>query len=307
MPEPKDNPHKKNANLKSCKDFDNPITDQSGWEHATLYHATVDKNGVCNNGLYPRCQSPRCGLGTGTQTQNLVSFTFKEDIAKNIAKDLKTMIKIANGEITSDNICQQLDKIDTISSEKINPCSIWTNLVKSPSNRSLPSSQLEINENWEMLKKGYIKVDAEDLGFPKYIPIEKLKDQYPDYQIPIYYQLRKEYTNEMRNVFIKGTKPQQQQFLFEIWRRYLMNRESDLHIPNPVFTEDVKIDRVSDLNVDDVGVISVDAIIPNKDIIKYKRDVDDQLKMGFQYFGADEFNEEIRLDRKYFTKLRIIE
>lgn len=299
--------------IEQCIDFNKPMenVDNPEWERVDLYHATVDKHGVCKYGLQPACNAPRCGLGTGVQTRKLVSFTLQQKIAKRIAKDLRTMVNIANGSITPDNICQTLDQID------VNPriankgaCDVWQRFTRPPSDSSFSSSQQEVNEAWEMLKQGWVEVDYRMFGHESYtkIPLHQWKDDYDTFKLPIYYQLRdKGNTTHAASVYVKGTPIQQRQALYDLWRKYLRDRETDLDIPNPVFTEDVSMNLLKDLSARDVGIVKVDAMIPNDHLRRYMRDEDDQLHMGFQYFGADIHNDEIRLDRKYFTQLQIIE
>lgn len=95
-----------------CIDFDKPVA--SGYRHL-LYHATVDKHAVCNSGLKSSCEVGSRGLGQAVcdEENPMISFTTDRNIGVEIAKDLRTMINIANATYTARNIAESLDIVDS--------------------------------------------------------------------------------------------------------------------------------------------------------------------------------------------------
>ena len=112
--------------LRKCKDYDKSVID--GIPIGKIYHATSDKYAVCQEGLKPRCElSGRCGLGGGVD--NLVSFTANKKIAQEIAADLKMVVAIANGEITSANYLDYLDDYERTATQTTLPSIAFTKIA----------------------------------------------------------------------------------------------------------------------------------------------------------------------------------
>lgn len=77
-----------------------------------LYHATIDRNSVCTTGLKPSCEVRKKALGQIICEVPTISFTCDLQIGIDIAKDLRTLIAIANNDITNDNIKYELNRRD---------------------------------------------------------------------------------------------------------------------------------------------------------------------------------------------------
>jgi len=78
----------------------------------TLYHATVDGKNLFKNGFDPKGPPGERGIGGGQEKVNgvkTISFTSDLYIAKEIAKSLKEVIGIANGEIKLRHVLEWLD------------------------------------------------------------------------------------------------------------------------------------------------------------------------------------------------------
>jgi hypothetical protein len=69
--------------------------------------------------------SPQKWIRLGGGSEKLVSFTHDLKIARGLAKDIQTMIHIARGNITLDNIRDYLDKYDNIPTLIKEPSVIW--------------------------------------------------------------------------------------------------------------------------------------------------------------------------------------
>jgi len=235
----------------------------------TLYHATIDIKGVCQNGLKSAKESPYCALGIGCHNNNLISFTDDFEIAKRISHDLKTKINIANGKITPQNIQSYLDDYDTIDNMTCKPSEAFEKVFST----SVFNAQFQ-KEIWKNLQKNKIY-------------------------------------NYKTDTFVEGTSNQIKTELYNNWRSYLGKREYSCNgLKNSMFMSDKNLASLSHLNSNNVGVVSVMASLPNK-IDQYKLNYSG-LHDGWEIYDKNELrnidtlNKEIKIDSKYFNKLKII-
>jgi len=300
-----------------CKDYNKDIfQDKDGQESIDLYHATIDTEGVCKNGLKIPKNSPYCSLGCGYQTKRLISFTKDKKNAENIARDIQTKVMIARGDITTQNICSILNQRDWKKDQIKTPCEIWKNTFKKChyKNCKTPNGQNEqwnaTTERWEkleMLKEGFVSFNAN--GFL----LEYLKENWDTKKgwIPSAYYKNKPNNSKVYSVFHEGNKTSIQKTLFNLWRKnYLHNRENFKGFANPVIETDPNLYKLKNVDPCKVGIVKVKGHIPTKeflkDMSKYVRE-DYWEKLGYQNDQyVDKFNKEIRLSPNRFDHLEII-
>lgn len=299
----------------ACKDYSKELRkDEGGQQVIDLYHATLDTEGVCKNGLKTSRDSPYCSLGTGCQTKELISFTSDPLIAENIARDIQTKVMIARGDITPKNICEALDKRDKKDDQKLTPCEIWKDTFKKciykdcitdDGTREPWNAQTEKNEHWEMLKNGYIEVPSngiikEVIEYFGWKPSAYYEDKPKNVKVSTAFKEIEDDRDQIRA----------QQQLFELWKNYyLFNREMYGGFPNPVFSEDPEISKLKNIDPCKIGVVKVQGHIPTEStLLQMERYLTENewVKLGFQSdIFVDRYNNEIRLAPDRFDKLTI--
>jgi hypothetical protein len=264
-----------------CRDFNKPIDE--GFP-IPLYHATTDKEKVCKLGLKPRCElDGKCGLGGGST--DLVSFTTDLDLAKDLAKDLETVVNIANGTINWNNYCERLNEVDQKEGMKKSPCELFEEELRKKFylEREMSGELRRRRERQlEMLKKGY----GGDSGLPitreewletvAFYELEGQSDEVKrvtigDLQKRGYkvifedeWELVKPEHEVYQTVFYELPPDEKQEKLYDVYHLpYLWQRQFSGGRPNPVFFG-IRLKKLKHLKKDDVGVVEVEGHIPTK-------------------------------------------
>lgn len=284
-----------------------------------LFHATTDKAGVCAEGLKPRCElEQKCGLGGGPD--DTVSFTTNPKLAKDIALDLQTMVGIANGTLTFDNITEWLDQQDKKVGMTITPSKLWNKVIRGEYE---PLDLSVINTRYidhiDQLLKGFY---YEYCGF--LCTEEDWEKKYPDRKIDYKTEFNKgteellakygEVSKTKTDAYIEMTSVDEKKAIFDLWRNnYLVTRghHSVNGRSNPViWATGTTLKGIEHLNKDDVAVVEVEGSTHeplDKILDRLTRDPgyrNEILKEGWDYASG---LEELRLNPRRFNKLQLRE
>ena len=293
--------------MKICKDFDKPVA--SGYP-VKLYHATVDIDGVCDNGLLPSCAVEKSALGQIVCDNNpLISFTYDKQIAFDIAKDLKTLIQIVNGEITPDNIREKLDEVDDEGSF-ITGKSHWIFTDTKPD----PSAKYDVYPHAEGVYALQLEPDKmyyKEMDNPPSKIWDKMIED-GDFELWIDQIKDESETEEMRL-----------KIFFDLWRHYLKLRDKYGGRHDPWFAVSSRPQTLNGIKPSDVGVVEVDAFLRTGCVKLHKRNSYDEYRCfdvnwkenDFTYDdprqviwseGGEMINKEVRIPRERFTKLKVL-
>lgn len=302
--------------VQQCKDYNRDKTE--GFT-VPLFHATTDKQSVCLEGLKPRCElKGKCGLGGGPD--DTVSFTTNPLLAGNIAKDLQTMVGIANGTITFKTIEEWLDKQDKTEGMTITPSKLWNQAVRGeykPLDLSVINTRYI--DHFDQLLKGF----RYEYGGILYTN-KDWKKKYPNQKIDYNTEINRDMKEFMEkhgetspvksDAYIEMTPNDEKDALFDLWRNnYLTSRghKSARGRENPYFWGGPHVLKgVEHLDIDDTAVVEVEGSIHeplNKILsyLSYNPDYRNTIREhGWDYASG---LEEIRLNPRRFNKLQLRE
>ena len=290
-----------------CMDYKKRVS--SGYP-ITLYHATTDKNSVCEEGLKPSYQVERSALGQfSSNDDNFISFTITKKIAINIAKDLINLIKIINEKITFDNIEGELDKSDDEGKIIINKN--YSVVVDEKTDVEGTYIQSPFNKNEYIYKLNPKKIYYQELSKK---PSEIWKD--------VIKKEKEKSDKWYEHVKVKDTSKREKEImvLFDLWRKYLGLRELIGGRHDCWFAQSSNPLTLKGLKPSDVGICQVKAFLESNTIefsdsstyyfeAEYKKndfEYKSDLKISSFSLKGEVRNLEVRIPKERFTDLKLI-
>jgi len=256
--------------MKNCKDYWKGSVIKTEFP-VKLFHATPDVESVCRAGLKTRKEIKSHSLGGGPD--DLVSFTTSEDWAVTIAKDLQTAARIANEEVTPQNICLYLDKQDATLDMQESPCNLWRKIeqgitkekgMAAANTKILFESPENLAEIIEMAKKGYLqKYDSnwyERLRLSEADKLKTWREKYPSRHV-----IRAKSIEEDPNMsytYVESTPEEIGGILFDIYRKvYLPLRQESGGRRDPHFFA-TQARNFKGIEPENVGIVEVEGFLP---------------------------------------------